>query len=53
MRASCAIGTVDECVATLQAFRDAGADEITTYGGTPGQNADLIAGWRSRTVRVR
>ncbi|MCV7412393.1 LLM class F420-dependent oxidoreductase [Mycobacterium florentinum] len=45
---SCAIGSVDECVASLQRFRDAGADEIATYGSTPGQNAKLIEAWRNR-----
>lgn len=45
---SCAIGTVDECVTNLQRFIDAGADEIATYGSTPGQNAGLIGAWRER-----
>ncbi|MEA2167459.1 MAG: 5,10-methylenetetrahydromethanopterin reductase [Solirubrobacteraceae bacterium] len=45
---SSAIGTVGECVASLQRFRDAGADEIATYGSTPSQNAALIAAWRDR-----
>jgi probable F420-dependent oxidoreductase len=49
MRESCAIGSVDECVRTLQAFRDAGADEVTTYGSTPSQNAGLIDAWRRHT----
>jgi len=43
-----AIGTVGECVTNLQRFIDAGADEIVTYGSTPGQNAELIAAWRDR-----
>ena len=43
-----AIGTPDECVTSLQRFIDAGADEVTTYGSTPRQNAALIAGWRER-----
>lgn len=50
MAESCAFGTVDDCVATLQRFRDAGADEIATYGSTPGQNAGLIAAWRDRSA---
>jgi alkanesulfonate monooxygenase SsuD/methylene tetrahydromethanopterin reductase-like flavin-dependent oxidoreductase (luciferase family) len=50
MSESCAIGSVDECVASLQRFRDAGADEIVTYGSTPGQNAGLAAAWRARTA---
>ena len=45
---TCAIGTVDECVTNLQRFIDAGADEIATYGSTPGQNAGMIAAWRDR-----
>jgi hypothetical protein len=47
---SCAIGTVDECLASLQRFREAGADEIVTYGSTPGQNAGLAAAWASATA---
>lgn len=43
-----AIGRVDECVAALRRFRDAGADEVATYGSTPAQNAALIAAWRDR-----
>lgn len=43
-----AIGTVDECVANLRRFIDAGADEIVTYGSTPAQNAELVAAWRDR-----
>jgi 5,10-methylenetetrahydromethanopterin reductase len=43
-----AIGTPSECVASLQRFIDAGADEVTTYGSTPRQNAELIAKWRGR-----
>ena len=48
MEASCAIGSVSNCVKKIQEFRDAGADEVTTYGSTPGQNAKLIAAWRAR-----
>jgi probable F420-dependent oxidoreductase len=43
-----AIGSPDECVTSLQRFIDAGADEVTTYGSTPRQNAALIAAWRER-----
>lgn len=46
MFASCAIGSVAECVNALRRFRVAGADEIVTYGSTPGQNAALAAAWR-------
>jgi probable F420-dependent oxidoreductase len=43
-----ATGSVAKCVASLQRFRDAGADEIATFGSTPMQNASLIAAWRDR-----
>jgi 5,10-methylenetetrahydromethanopterin reductase len=43
-----AFGSVDECVSSLKRFIDAGADEISTYGSTPGQNAKLLAAWRDR-----
>jgi alkanesulfonate monooxygenase SsuD/methylene tetrahydromethanopterin reductase-like flavin-dependent oxidoreductase (luciferase family) len=43
-----AIGSVDDCVRSLQRFIDAGADEIATYGSTPRQNAKLIEAWRQR-----
>jgi probable F420-dependent oxidoreductase len=46
MQAACAIGSLAECLTTLQRFRTAGADEIVTYGSTPGQNAALAAAWR-------
>ncbi len=48
-----AIGTPDECVTSLQRFREAGADEVTTYGSTPRQNAPLIAAWRDRPEAQR
>lgn len=50
MTESCAIGTVDECVKQLQRFRDAGADEIVSYGSTPKQNAKLLQAWSQRRV---
>lgn len=43
-----AIGSVEKCVKKLQEFRDAGVDEIITYGSTPQQNAKLIEAWRNR-----
>jgi 5,10-methylenetetrahydromethanopterin reductase len=46
MEASCGMGSVDQCLKTAQALRDAGADEIATYGSTPRQNARLVAAWR-------
>jgi probable F420-dependent oxidoreductase len=48
MSETCALGSVENCVAQLRRFRDAGADEIATYGSTPGQNAALIEAWRAR-----
>jgi 5,10-methylenetetrahydromethanopterin reductase len=45
---SCAFGTDEQCVENLQRFVGAGADEITTYGSTPAQNADLLAAWKAR-----
>lgn len=45
MQDSCALGSVSECVASLRRFREAGADEIVTYGSTPAQNAGLAQAW--------
>jgi alkanesulfonate monooxygenase SsuD/methylene tetrahydromethanopterin reductase-like flavin-dependent oxidoreductase (luciferase family) len=47
-----AVGSLAKCVAKLQEFKDAGADEIATYGSTPGQNAALLAAWRERSTDV-
>jgi probable F420-dependent oxidoreductase len=52
MRESAAIGSVRDCVRTLRTFRDAGADEIITYGSTPAQNADLVAAWLASQHRA-
>jgi probable F420-dependent oxidoreductase len=52
MQESCAIGPVDRCVETLRRFRDAGADEIVTYGSTPNQNAALAGAWREASAGV-
>ena len=52
MEESCALGSVSACVESLRQFREAGADEIVTYGSTPGQNAELARAWtaaRSQT----
>lgn len=51
MRESAAFGSIDECVASLARFRDAGADELITYGSTPGQNAKLAQVWAKREAR--
>jgi alkanesulfonate monooxygenase SsuD/methylene tetrahydromethanopterin reductase-like flavin-dependent oxidoreductase (luciferase family) len=48
MHDSCAIGSVDQCVARFEQLRAAGVDEIACYGSTPADNAALIAAWRSR-----
>lgn len=50
MEDCCAIGSIDNCAKKIQQFRDAGADEVTTYGSTPLQNAKLAAAWRARNV---
>ena len=44
-------GSIDSCVAKMQSYRDAGADEISTYGSTPSENAALIRAWREHTAR--
>ncbi len=46
MRDSCAIGSVDECVARFKELRAAGVDEIACYGSSPSDNASLIGVWR-------
>lgn len=48
MQECSALGSVSECVTSLQRFIDAGADEIVTYGSTPAQNAGLVSAWRDR-----
>jgi 5,10-methylenetetrahydromethanopterin reductase len=52
MQRSCGIGTVAECLKTARALKDAGVDEIATYGSTPAQNAALVAAWRQAKVEV-
>lgn len=52
MNATCALGTVQQCAAKLREFAHAGADEIATYGSTPGQNARLLEVWRRQAVGV-
>jgi probable F420-dependent oxidoreductase len=49
MYESCAIGSVAACVDQLRRYRDAGVDEVVTYGSTPGQNGALAREWRGRT----
>jgi alkanesulfonate monooxygenase SsuD/methylene tetrahydromethanopterin reductase-like flavin-dependent oxidoreductase (luciferase family) len=50
MRSTCAIGTPQECVEQLRAFREAGVDELALYGSTPSENAAVIAAWREAQV---
>jgi probable F420-dependent oxidoreductase len=50
MESTCAIGTIDECVAKLKEFREAGADELALYGSTPADNGELIDAWRGARV---
>ncbi|MCV7412599.1 hypothetical protein AWC05_18435 [Mycobacterium florentinum] len=42
-------GSVDDCVATMAAYRALGIDEISTYGTSPAQNVDLVAAWRKHS----
>jgi probable F420-dependent oxidoreductase len=44
---SCALGSSADVVARLRDYRAAGADEVATYGSTPGQNAAVAAAWRT------
>jgi probable F420-dependent oxidoreductase len=46
---TCAVGSIAKCVAIMQDFRDAGADELALYASTPTDNARLIAAWREHT----
>ncbi|WP_082945929.1 TIGR03857 family LLM class F420-dependent oxidoreductase [Mycobacterium sp. E1747] len=45
---TCATGALADCVAKLEEFKAAGADEIVTYGSAPQQNAALLDRWRRR-----
>lgn len=47
---SCAIGSVDDCLRQFRRYRSAGADELVTYGSTPGQNGTLARKWASSRV---
>jgi probable F420-dependent oxidoreductase len=42
-------GSVADCVAKMQQYKDAGAHEICFYGSTPAENAGLIRGWRAHS----
>lgn len=46
-------GSIENCVAKMQAYKDTGIDEISTYGSTPAENAALIRAWREQTTARR
>lgn len=52
MRESCGLGSTADVVAKLREFREAGADEVATYGSTPAQNAAVVAAWRTAGTAV-
>jgi 5,10-methylenetetrahydromethanopterin reductase len=39
-------GSLESCVAKIQEYKEAGADEICFYGSTTAENAGLISAWR-------
>lgn len=43
-------GSIEDCVGTMQAYKDAGADEICFYGSTAAENAKLIRVWREHSA---
>lgn len=45
-------GSLSDCVARMQAYKDAGAHEICFYGSRPAENAGLIGAWRRHRSRV-
>jgi 5,10-methylenetetrahydromethanopterin reductase len=45
-------GSLEDCVAKMQTYRDAGADEICFYGSTTAENAGLIRAWRESRLAV-
>lgn len=48
---SCAVGSTEACVKKLEEFRAIpGVSEIAFYCSSPGQNADVLAAWRERSV---
>lgn len=48
LRQTGGVGSSAEVVKMLQQFKDAGADEITLYGSTPAENAEVLRLWRQR-----
>ena len=49
--AGAAVGTAEQCCDALEAFFDAGVDDIVFHGSSPAENEGLAAAWRARTVR--
>ncbi len=52
VRDSCATGSSRDCFEMLREYRRAGADEILTYGSSPGQNAGIVALWKEAASAV-
>ena len=44
------IAVSEACTNALQAYRDAGANEICFYGSTAAENAKLIRAWREHSL---
>lgn len=42
-------GPVEDCVQKMQTYKDAGADEISFYGSTVAENANLVRAWRAHS----
>jgi 5,10-methylenetetrahydromethanopterin reductase len=42
-------GSLEDCVAKMQDYKDAGAHEICFYGSTAAENGGLIAAWREHS----
>ncbi|MCW3014235.1 MAG: family class F420-dependent oxidoreductase [Solirubrobacterales bacterium] len=47
MYATSLTGSLESCVAKMQQYKDAGADEISFYGSTVAENAALVGAWRA------
>jgi 5,10-methylenetetrahydromethanopterin reductase len=45
-------GSLEDCVAKMRAYKDAGANEICFYGSTTAENAGLIRAWRESRLAV-
>jgi probable F420-dependent oxidoreductase len=53
VRHAAAIGSLDECVRSLSAFKEAGANELFCYGSSPADNEKLVAAWRDSAALRR